>query len=86
MAEKLHFNAEDFAAANLGFQLVQVVIDMLIKKKVLESKEVLEVLQEMEKFYRRPGNPQRLQITSAAAGAAKFLATKYDVPPPEKQH
>lgn len=33
--DKLMLNVQDIAAANVGFQLIQAVIDMLIKKRVI---------------------------------------------------
>jgi len=84
---KLYINAEDIAAANLGFQLFQVLTDVLIKKGVVANRDILPVLKDLIRFYEAPArNPHRTAIQSSAAKVLRAIATKYEVPPSTQQH
>ena len=79
-------NALDLAAANISLTLVQIVIDTLIQKKMMDSSTMKEICDQMISRYSAPGPLDRQEIRAAAVAFARQLRQKYDVPPKGEQH
>lgn len=79
-------NSLDIAAANLAFQIVQNVIDVLVERKILAAADVLTLYRDMAAYHSQPGPADRAEIKAAAANVLAMIATRYDVPPPREQH
>ena len=84
MAEQLHINVQDIALANVGFEVLQVIIDMLIKKKILDMAQIHDLFKQVEKQHKLATNPLRRNINDAASELGTALAAKYAWP--SKKH
>ena len=80
-------NAQDIAAANISLTLVQIVIDTMIEKKLMDSQTMKEICDQMIQSYSAPGvDPARKEIRDATASFANTIRMKYDVPPKAQQN
>jgi len=72
-------NERDVAAANVGFEALQMIIDMLVKKGALDAAEVhgmWQAIAERHDQLAKGGNPLRRSVEEAAVKVATTLATK----------
>ena len=85
--KQLVLNAQDISSANVSFEILQVLIDMLVKKGVLDAAEIHRMWKTMEQRRRKlaeTGNPLRRNINESGAQVAAMLAAKYA--PASKKH
>jgi hypothetical protein len=78
-------NAIDIASANLGWLVAQMLLGIMVTKKIMDAKEAKDVLAFCASRYTQ-GPPDRALIRKAVLDGLGPLLKQYDVPPQGQQH
>jgi len=86
MKTQFTINAQDIAAANMGWMLSQLLLGIIVKHKMIPANEAKVIYHGMAEMYRKSARPDRAEIREAALSALEPLIRHYDIPPPNQQH
>lgn len=76
---------QDIAAANVGFNLVQMLLKLMLREEVFRRDDIVEALQEMAAYYRAPGQPERELIRKASAESIEAILKSIGGPLSQRQ-